>query len=182
MKNERICLAELREGDAELLTAWQWDPLFLANVSEDAFHPFQAENWQELFADVESNEQFCFTIRKVKDDELVGFVSLAEVQFKNRNAKLGIGIPWEGYRGLGYGKEALELILAFAFDHLGLHKVRLSVHSYNEPAIRLYEKVGFIREGINREGVFLKGQWLDQYDYGLLEAEWRAEKEKKAAD
>ena len=71
----------------------------------------------------------------------VGFISLTNVYFKNRHGAIGIGIPHAENRGKGYGTEAIELLLAFAFDHLGLHKVRLSVHEFNQKALNVYKKL-----------------------------------------
>lgn len=173
MRGQKVYLAELRSGDAEMLTDWQWDEDFMSGISYDVFHPYQIEDWEKMFENGDSNEEFHFTIRKVSDGSLVGFISLNDVLFKNRSGELGIGIPLAKNRRQGYGKEAIELLLAYAFDHLGLHKVTLSVHANNLPAITLYEKIGFIQEGINRESFFEKGVWLDEINYGLLEREWR---------
>lgn len=176
MRGTKVYLAELRSGDAELLTDWQWDEAFMAGISYEVFHPFQMEDWEKMFENADSNEDFHFTIRKVSDDSLVGFISLNDVLFKNRSGELGIGIPAPENRGRGFGQEAIQLMLGYAFDHLGLHKVNLVVHSDNNGAIRLYEKLGFVKEGINRESFFDKGKFLDQICYGLLDREWRANK------
>ncbi|AQP53614.1 hypothetical protein CBF34_00700 [Vagococcus penaei] len=169
----KVYLSELRDGDTEDFVLWQWDTDFMNGISADVFHPFQAEDWAKMFAESDSNEAFYFTIRQVATDQVIGFVSLTEVLFKNRRAELGIGILNPEYRGKGYGDEAVRLILRYAFDHLGLHKVNLSVHAYNVGAIHLYEKIGFLREGVNREAIYRDGQWFDQYDYGFLQNEYR---------
>lgn len=176
MRGKKVYLAELRSGDAEILTQWQWDEDFMSGVSYDVFHPFQIEDWEKIFENGDSNEEFHFTIRKVLDDSLIGFISLNDVLFKNRNAELGIGIPLAENRHQGFGKEAVKLLLEYAFDHLGLHKVTLVAHENNHHAISLYEKLGFVQEGIDRESFFEKGNWLDQIRYGMLETEWRGEK------
>lgn len=179
MRGKKVYLAELREGDTELLAEWQWDPTFMRGISDDVFHPYGVDDWEDMFGDPDSNEEFFFTIRQEEDDELVGFISLTTVMLKNRSAILGIGIPNEAYRGQGYGQEAVELLLAYAFDHLGLNKVRLHVHAFNQQAIEMYQKLGFVQEGINRKSIYQSGQWYDQLDFGLLQEEWRELEEKK---
>lgn len=174
MAKEQIYLAELREGDSELLTQWQWDEEFAVGISYDVFHPFQNKDWEAMFDTSDSEEKFYYTIRKKNDDSLIGFISLSEVLLKNRRGELGIGIPAKENRGRGYGSEAITCLLHFAFDHLGLHKVNLSVNANNSQAIHVYESLGFHREGVNREANYQAGKWLDIYDYGLLESEWRA--------
>jgi RimJ/RimL family protein N-acetyltransferase len=68
----------------------------------------------------------------------------------------------------------MRLLLHFAFGELNLRRVQLTVFSYNAAAIRLYEKLGFRREGAFREFVQRDGQLYDLYLYGLLRREWEA--------
>lgn len=92
MRGKKVYLAELREGDTELLAEWQWDPQFMRGISDDVFHPFGVDDWEDMFGEPDSNEAFFFTIRQLKDDALVGFISLTGVMMKNRLAVIGIGI------------------------------------------------------------------------------------------
>ncbi len=76
------------------------------------------------------------------------------------------------YWGQGYGYEAMVLALNFAFNELNLHRLQLTVYSYNERAIHLYERLGFQREGVYREFLLRDGQYHDMYQYGILSHEW----------
>lgn len=76
------------------------------------------------------------------------------------------------YRGKGYGPEAIGLLLDYAFDELGLHRVGLRVISYNAARIRAYEKVGSRLEGTIREAVWREGKRWDVLAYGILHDEW----------
>ena len=73
----------------------------------------------------------------------IGFINFQPSQFdyKNRISWIGMGFPDKAYRGKGYGTEALEWALEYAFLELGLHKISLGVHAFNEAAIKLYRKV-----------------------------------------
>ncbi len=66
----------------------------------------------------------------------------------------------------------MELALRFAFNELNLYRVQLTVFSYNERAINLYEKLGFQREGVFREHIQRDGRRHDMILYGLLRQEW----------
>ncbi len=66
----------------------------------------------------------------------------------------------------------MELILRFVFHELNLHRIQLTVFSYNERAVALYENLGFTREGVYREHLQRDGQRHDMYLYGLLRREW----------
>jgi RimJ/RimL family protein N-acetyltransferase len=76
--------------------------------------------------------------------------------------------------GKSYGGEALHLLLDHAFGELNLHRVQLTVLACNEPAIALYEKLGFVREGVYREFLLRDRIRFDMYLYGLLRREWEA--------
>nr|MBA3627817.1 GNAT family N-acetyltransferase [Chloroflexota bacterium] len=74
--------------------------------------------------------------------------------------------------GQGYGTEAASLMLAHAFERLGLHRVGLSVFSFNERAIRSYEKAGFRIEGRLRDAIARDGRYWDEIQMGALRPEW----------
>jgi RimJ/RimL family protein N-acetyltransferase len=67
----------------------------------------------------------------------------------------------------------MRLALDYAFSELNLHRVQLTVFAYNARAIALYEKLGFVREGVYREFLHRDGVRYDMYLYGLLRREWR---------
>jgi len=67
----------------------------------------------------------------------------------------------------------MQLALQFAFNELNLHRLQLTVFSYNDRAIALYEKLGFQREGVYREFLQRDGERHDMYLYGLLLREWQ---------
>ncbi len=85
---------------------------------------------------------------------------------------IAIGFGNREHWGKGYGGEALRLLLDYAFGELNLHRVQLTVFAYNERAIALYEKLGFVREGVYREFLLRDGVRYDMYLYGLLRREW----------
>lgn len=75
------------------------------------------------------------------EGELIGMVTLYD--FRNAGCELGIKIGPEDLRGRGYATEAVELLLGYAFDTLGLEVVRGSTLSHNERMRRVFEKNGF---------------------------------------
>lgn len=62
----------------------------------------------------------------------------------------------------------------FVFNVLCSHRLELEVYSYNAPALKCYEKVGFVREGVSRQALWNDGAWHDVVQMGMLEEEWRA--------
>jgi RimJ/RimL family protein N-acetyltransferase len=90
----------------------------------------------------------------------------------HRNTEIGLDIL-PPYQGRGYGSEAINWALDYAFRRVGLHRVKVRGFSYNEGALRLYEKLGFVVEGRERECVWYDGKWYDVVTLGMLEGEWQ---------
>jgi len=67
------------------------------------------------------------------------------------------------------------VLIGYGFRELGLYRITLSVFSYNTRAIRSYEKVGFVREQVQRAALFRDGERYDMYIMGLLRPEWEAQ-------
>lgn len=78
------------------------------------------------------------------------------------------------HRGKGYGAEAIEWALWYAFQMAGLHRVQIQAFAFNEGAIKLYRRLGFTEEGRQRDFMWFNGGWHDSFIFGMLEDEWRA--------
>lgn len=66
----------------------------------------------------------------------------------------------------------MSLLLDYGFNELNFYRIQLNVISYNENAIKLYEGLGFVKEGSYRDFIFRDGKRHDMYLYGLLKQEW----------
>lgn len=106
------------------------------------------------------------------DGKCIGTCGLFNVDASARHAELGIGIGDRDYWGRGYGREAVGLLLDYAFRLRNLRRVWLEVHSANERAIRSYRACGFVEEGRMREHVWLGGRYVDNVVMGVLREEW----------
>jgi RimJ/RimL family protein N-acetyltransferase len=170
-----VCLTPLNAADAPTIARWQLDNDYLRHLDANAAFPKNESQITEWMRDGQrGREQFLFGIRTQFNDELIGFLELGEVMWTHRSTWIGLGIGERDQRGKGYGYEAMTLALDFAFQELNLHRVQLTVFGYNEVAIRLYEKLGFTREGVYREFLERDGQRYDMYVYGILRREWMA--------
>ena len=105
------------------------------------------------------------------DGECIGTCGLFNIDRTARHAELGIGIGDREYWGRGYGREAVSLLLDYAFRLRNLRRVWLEVHSANERAIRAYRSCGFVEEGRMREHVWLGGRYVDNVIMGVLREE-----------
>lgn len=105
---------------------------------------------------------------------VVGSVGLHDVEPSSRNAQFGIVIGDPADWGKGFGTEATRLIVRYAFETLNLHRVWLRVVASHTAAIRVYERVGFRREGVMREAHYREGCYADLVIMGLLRGEFLA--------
>jgi len=172
LTGEQLKLGPLREKDLDTLAKWYEDTAFLRFYD---FHPAVPKTREQLagiYKNGGSEEFIPLAVRKVKDDDLIGLVEIDGISYTNRFAWISIGLGVETERGRGYGYEALSLAIKFAFDELNLERLQLNVISYNTAGIRLYEKLGFKKEGVYREAVLRDGIRSDLYLYGLLRKEW----------
>ena len=114
----------------------------------------------------------------------IGWIRLkseGSVRRHHRRSEIGISLA-EPYRNQGYGSEAIRWILNWGFNSAGLHRIGIKTFDYNDGARRLYERLGFMREGLARESVLHDGKWCGEFEFSMLEQEWRAmeNKEKSA--
>jgi RimJ/RimL family protein N-acetyltransferase len=90
----------------------------------------------------------------------------------HRRAEFHLLIGRRDLHGRGLGTEATRLMLRHGFHDLNLHRVFLTVLSSNAAAIRVYEKVGFSREGIAREAAYKCGRYEDLVQMAMLRHEF----------
>jgi RimJ/RimL family protein N-acetyltransferase len=77
-------------------------------------------------------------------------------------------------RHQGYGTEAIELLLGYAFEELGLNRVGLSAFEFNDEAIAAYEKLGFVVEGRYRQAIKRNSRFHDAILMSIMKGEWQA--------
>ena len=119
-------------------------------------------------------DTFTMAIHVRGSDRLIGSCAFSQLDADNGSALYHITIGEKDAWGLGYGTEATQLMLEHAFLRLSLHRVALTVFSFNERAIRSYEKAGFTIEGRAREAIWRGGRFWDEILMSVLESEWRA--------
>ena len=106
-------------------------------------------------------------------DRLIGTTGLHELDFRNRRAVFGLQIGELSEWGKGYGTEATRMAVDYAFGTLNLNRVELQVLENNTAGIRVYEKVGFRREGVLRQHIHVDGAYVNTLVMGILRSEWQ---------
>ena len=115
---------------------------------------------------------FSLGIEFKETKEIIGMVSLMNVDYDNKNAEIGY---WLGkkYWGKGIMKEAIKLILDFGFKKLKLVRIYAKVMHPNITLAKLLEKSGFKYEGRMRKTILRRGKWMDDLRYSILNSEFK---------
>jgi RimJ/RimL family protein N-acetyltransferase len=167
----RLAIPDL-EKDGATITSWNESEFLRLANSEPArlfTTPILSEFLEGIF-----KKCFGFTIRTRMDDRLVGDIDLSGINWTSGDSWVGIGIGQREDWGKGYGTEAMQLILRYAFQELNLRRVSLTVFEYNPRGIRSYLKAGFREEGRQRHFLHRAGRRWDMVFMGILRSEWEA--------
>jgi RimJ/RimL family protein N-acetyltransferase len=182
LEGARVRLAALLDEDMTPLAKWLSDPTLQRMVNPGVIVPVSPQDllapdsW--ISADRKNPNSYVFAIRTRDDHQFIGITALADRHPQARYAEYGINIAHPDYQNQGYGTEVTELMLRYGFMELNLNRIWLSVFGYNTRAIKLYEKVGFVHEGAEREMVYRDGQYYDLVKMGMLRREWEARQQK----
>lgn len=160
---------------AQHYSRWSVDTKFLRLMDSDPARPYSIkalQEWLEKELEKDQPDEVYFMIRSLKDDRLLGDVGLDGIQWNHGDTFMGIGLDNRDDWGKGYGSDALQLILNYAFNELNLFRVSLNVFEYNPRAIHVYEKVGFVHEGRLRRCLNRDGRRWDMLYMGITRHEW----------
>jgi [ribosomal protein S5]-alanine N-acetyltransferase len=106
-------------------------------------------------------------------DRCIGQARLT-VSKDDRRARYAVGLFDSSVWGKGLGTEITQIVLQYAFEELKLHRVDLRVIEYNHRAIACYEKCGFVKEGIEREGALIEDKYETDIMMSILDREYIA--------
>ena len=121
--------------------------------------------WQSIFKD---KNTFVFGIRLIKSKKIIGVCKLTGIHWTYRNAELRIKIGDTKYLSKGYGTEAIQLLLKYAWDNLNLERVYCFVFEDNKRAIRAYAKAGFAIEGVMQKAAYINNIYKNIVIMGIL--------------
>lgn len=166
LHGDRISLMPLEERHAEALHRNVTDPELRRWTGTHAdFTVEQLRIWCATRA--EQTDRLDLAVEDRHTGEFVGELALLDVDFDNETAGFRIALSPDR-TGQGLGTEATRLLLSYAFDRVGLHRVQLEVFDFNERAIRSYRKSGFVEEGRLRQTLLWGGRRYDTIVMGAL--------------
>lgn len=160
---------------AEAYSRWSRDSDFMRLQDSSMAVPWSVplvRRWMDRDLEKDNSNSIEFAIRTLEGDSFIGNIGLSDISWKNHDAWVGIGIGEREYWGRGYGTDAMQILLRYAFCELNLQRVTLNVFEYNPRAIRSYEKAGFTHEGRMRNFLNRDGRRWDLIYMGILREEW----------
>lgn len=173
MEGRDILLRFAQESDLNDYFSFLHDPeMKRLTGSQVEFTRDEIADWIRKIS-VKHNDRVDFMIVLKRTNELLGEVVLNEIDLINRSANIRIGIQGTQHRGKGYGTEAMIQMLRYGFNTLKLHRIHLGVYTFNPRAIHVYEKIGFKREGLQRDALYIDGKYHDMITMAILEDEFR---------
>ncbi|WP_339322136.1 GNAT family protein [Paenibacillus sp. FSL W8-0194] len=172
-----ITLMYFEPPDFDKLIEWSGDEAFLLQWSGPQFtYPLTTDQLNDYLNDAnDKTTSTKFIYKAVEEDtkQLVGHISLGNVDRYNRSARIGKVLLSNDHRGKGYGKQMINSVLRIGFEEFKLHRISLGVFDFNTSAINCYERVGFVREGLIRDARRYKDSFWNLIEMSILEAEWR---------
>jgi len=169
LTGRQVAIGPILPDDLARLFVWGDDPA-IARLNEP-YLPKNLDREREFWLNPLGDTRRIFmAVRRVGRAEIAGYVQITAIEPIHRSANLGILIGRVEDRGRGLGYEAMELTIRFCRDHLNLSRLSLAVHADNVPAIALYEKLGFVTEGVQRAAQFISGRWVDLRLMALVDA------------
>ncbi|MGW0147122.1 GNAT family N-acetyltransferase [Streptomyces sp. NPDC004822] len=173
LTGERTVLRPFTEDDAAVMAEIIEDPDVVRFTGEPSAE-LTVERLRDWYGSRSAqSDRLDLAVTDRATGELVGEVVLFEWDPRARGCTFRTLIGPRG-RGRGLGTEATRLIVGHGFEQLGLHRIQLEAYGHNARALRVYEKAGFVREGVRREADFRDGRWLDWVLMAVLEQEWAA--------
>ncbi len=164
IEGKRLRLRRANITDLGYIMALQFAPENLKFIV-----PFD-ENYHRAIMDSDGSEKLDVIIEEIDTGIAAGYFMLRELDSPCAEFTHVI----IGRKGLGYGSEALKLLLKWTFEIKKFHRVWIDCKEYNSIALHLYERLGFIREGVLREYLLTNGVYENLIVLGMLAREYFA--------
>lgn len=175
---KQVALRELRASDAPSLFALLTTEEVSRFISPP---PSTVEGFERFIAWTHrqrtAGTYACFAITLVADDTAIGIFQVRETEPGFGTAEWGFALG-SAFWGTGVFAEGAELVLQFAFETLGVHRLEARAAMKNGRGNGALRKVGAVQEGILRKSFLRNGEYLDQAFYAIIDEDWRARQAK----
>lgn len=175
LHGEKVILRPFKKEDLPRATEFENDVELRLLAQIDPPLPWSLERMEADFERRQKDELTAWFAIEA-DGKYIGKCGLHNFRQADQTCELGIEIGDKAYWGKGYGREAVNLLLDYAFRLRNIRKVSLTTSSHNERAIRSYKKCGFVEEGRLQEQQWVDGRYVDWVFMGIFRRDWEQEK------
>ena len=156
-----------------LVCKWQNDPKVRRYARNMWPHTIEEiKKWFEPSPDRHMKEFVVFTIYHKADKRPIGSVGFGRINWVNRNANIFATIGEPEYWGKGIAIEANKLLIKYGFTELNFHKIYAGVFTPNKRSLRAAEKLGFEKEAVLKEEMYIDGVYHDIHKFALFKRDW----------
>lgn len=168
----QVSIRKFEERDIPNKVKWINDPTNNKYLHYDL--PLEIEKTKIWFENTKNNTNRYDAVIEA-DGISCGTVGLLNIDSKNHKAEFYIAMGEHSYKGKGIATQAGKLILDYAFKQLRLNKVYLFTETNNIVAQRLFERLGFVKEGCLIKDIVSHGEYADRFVYGLCTDDYMKE-------
>jgi diamine N-acetyltransferase len=170
LKGETVFLRALEPEDLEFVYAIENDEtIWEVSNTQTPYSKFLIRQYLEnAHQDIYEAKQLRLAICKNGTFEAIGLIDLFDFDAKNKRAGVGIIIQNETDRNSGFGKEALSMVINYAFQQLELHQLYANIGTENRASISLFTTFGFQKIGVKKDWNFVRGNYADEALFQLI--------------
>lgn len=169
LKGKHIYLRALEPEDLDFIHSVENDETFweISNT-ETPFSKYILKQY------LENSQKDIFEIKQLRlvisnyENEALGMIDLFDFDFKNSRAGIGILVKESANRQQGFGKEALQLLVNYSFQHLNLHQLYCNITEDNKASISLFTNQGFEKVGLKKDWNLINGSFQNEYLFQLI--------------
>ena len=173
IEGERIDLIAQSSNWINLICKWNNNPR-VRHYARWAMPtiPEQIKRWFEPPTGRGMRDAIFFTIYHKEDKRPIGSIGFFMINWINRNANVSGTIGEPDYWGKGIIGEAAKLLIKYGFTELNFHKICAGVFDPNKRSLRAAEKLGFKKELVAREDLYVDGEYVDMHQFAIFKSEW----------
>jgi diamine N-acetyltransferase len=170
LQGNTIYLRALEPDDLEFIFAIENDEnIWEVSNTQTPYSKFLIRQYLEnAHQDIYEAKQLRLAICKKDTFEAVGLIDLFDFDPRNQRAGVGIIIKNETDRNSGFGKEALGLVIDYAFQQLQLHQLFANIGTANTASLALFTTFGFEKIGIRKEWIYINNGFHDEAIFQLI--------------
>lgn len=172
---DKIYLRNIEDEDINVLKTLINDE----NVSKDVVgwsKPISSMEHFTWFNNLKNDSNFRYMISSKENPKIsYGTAIISRIDWKNRSSSIDVKLL-EEFQGKGYGYETLILLTKYIFEELNMNRIFVNILEYNECSMSLFEKIGFVREGIQRKAIYKNGKYNNLIMYPMLKEEYQNER------